>query len=147
MGKKSHGGPGVLRRLVSLALPFWPQITLTFLLSCLATPLYLLTPLPLKIVVDNIIGSQPLPGYIRFFVPQSMLPGIEMGRAVQVHLDGLEQPFSAKVSYISSEAEFTPPVIYSKQSRAKLVFMLEAVPDAAVSDQLRPGQPLDVFLD
>lgn len=84
---------------------------------------------------------------IRFYVPQARLPGIEMGRAVQVRLDGLEQPFTARVSYISSEAEFTPPVIYSKQSRAKLVFMLEAVPDAAVLSQLRPGQPLDVFLD
>lgn len=45
---------------------------------------------------------------------------------------------------LSTQAEFTPPVIYSKENRAKLVFMVEAVFDPADARNLRPGQPVDV---
>ena len=58
-------------------------------------------------------------------------------------IDGVQQSFEGKVSYISPQAEFTPPVIYSRESRAKLVFMVEADFDPAVSAELRPGQPVD----
>ena len=53
-------------------------------------------------------------------------------------------PFVGKVSYISPRAEYTPPVIFSRESRDKLVFMIESVFDPAVSANLHPGQPLDV---
>jgi HlyD family secretion protein len=52
----------------------------------------------------------------------------------------------AQVSYVASEAEFTPPVIYSNETRAKLVFLVEARPSADNSPRLRPGQPVSVTL-
>jgi HlyD family secretion protein len=48
------------------------------------------------------------------------------------------------VSFISPRAEFTPPVIYSRETRSKLVFMVEIVFDPAVAAGLHPGQPVDV---
>jgi HlyD family secretion protein len=63
-------------------------------------------------------------------------------RLEQISCDGC-QPIEARVSYVSSQAEYTPPVLYSKESRSKLVFLVEArLPKA----QLRPGQPIDVRL-
>lgn len=89
------------------------------------------------------------PGHlkIRFFVPQSLLPSIQVGNPVRVVFDGLTSEITAKIAFISPEAEFTPPVIYSKESRTKLVFMIEALPDIKAVDQLRVGQPLEVHLD
>jgi HlyD family secretion protein len=63
---------------------------------------------------------------------------------VEVTVDGVEKPFIGKVSYISPRAEYTPPVIYSRESRQKLVFMVELVFDPQVSVNLHPGQPVDV---
>src|SRR3989454_8325349 len=48
--------------------PYRWSIALLFLVSLAAAPLAIITPLPLKLVVDNIVGSQPLPGYLSFFV-------------------------------------------------------------------------------
>lgn len=84
---------------------------------------------------------------IRFFVPQSLLPTIQPGTSVRVQLDGMESQVAAKISYISPEAEFTPPIIYSKESRTKLVFMVEAIPDIQAINRLRVGQPLEVYLN
>jgi HlyD family secretion protein len=78
----------------------------------------------------------------RFYVPEAVVSGIQIGQAVEISCDGC-QPIEAKVSYVSSQAEYTPPVLYSKESRSKLVFLVEArLPKA----QLRPGQPIDVRL-
>lgn len=57
------------RRLWRQARPHWPHITGIFLLSLLATPVALLTPLPLKIVVDSVLGSHPLPGVLSGLAP------------------------------------------------------------------------------
>ena len=83
----------------------------------------------------------------RFFVPEPVLASVAPGRKISVHLDGVDRSIEATIAYVSSEAEFTPPVIYSKQNRSKLVYMVEATfpPDAA--ENLRPGQPLDVRLE
>ncbi|MEZ5066882.1 MAG: HlyD family efflux transporter periplasmic adaptor subunit [bacterium] len=83
----------------------------------------------------------------RFFVPEPVLARVAPGRNVSVHLDGLDRPLEATISYVSSEAEFTPPVIYSKQNRSKLVYMVEATFPPDVAENLRPGQPLDVRLE
>ena len=64
--------------------------------------------------------------------------------AVEVTCDGCAAPVRAKVSFIARSAEYTPPVIYSLEERNKLVFMIEARPDAA--DGLRVGQPVSVAL-
>lgn len=81
---------------------------------------------------------------VRFFAPQTMLPEFVIGQNVLVKADGNDEPISARISYIASEAEFTPPVIYSAGSREKLVFLIEARLDG--STRLRPGLPVDVTL-
>lgn len=83
---------------------------------------------------------------VRFFVPEPSLGSVHPGDPVQVRRDGSDAPLDARISYVSTQAEFTPPVIYSRETRAKLVFMVEAVFSEADAAQLRPGQPVDVFL-
>ncbi len=61
----------LLRRLLSLARPFWPYLAGILLVNLLATPVTLLTPVPVKIVVDSAIGSSPIPGFLRAVVPAS----------------------------------------------------------------------------
>ena len=81
---------------------------------------------------------------VRFFIPQAKLALIKPGAQVLVSCDGC-QVWQARVSYIANRAEFTPPVIYSKENRAKLVFLVEAKLDAQT--QLKPGQIVDVRLE
>jgi HlyD family secretion protein len=81
---------------------------------------------------------------VRAFVPQTRIGAIQPGQEVRVFVDGVAAPFVGRVSFISPQAEYTPPVIYSQESRAKLVFMVEAIFDPAIAAQLHPGQPVDV---
>ena len=81
---------------------------------------------------------------VRAFVPEAMIGMIHPGDQVRVMVDGVGEPFAGRVSYISPKAEYTPPVIYSRESRGKLVFMIEAVFDPLVASKLNPGQPVDV---
>ena len=81
---------------------------------------------------------------VRFFVPEAVLPRIQYGETVTVRCDGCTGDLTAKVSFISKTAEFTPPVIYSLEERAKLVFLIEALPTEP--GNLRVGQPVDVIL-
>jgi len=81
---------------------------------------------------------------VRFFVPETALPQIKTGQTVNVTFDGGQRAYTAAVNYISTQAEFTPPVIYSRENRAKLVYMIEARFTAADAADLRPGQPVDV---
>jgi ATP-binding cassette, subfamily B, bacterial len=60
------------RRLLRQARPYWPHIAGIFLLSLLSAPLALLTPLPLKIAVDSVVGSQPPPSLVKFLLPAAM---------------------------------------------------------------------------
>lgn len=84
---------------------------------------------------------------IRFYVSELLVSSFNLDQEVYLHIDGIEDPVKANVSYISTQAEYTPPVIYSSQSRAKLVFLLEARPVEEYALLLKPGQPLDVSLD
>jgi HlyD family secretion protein len=81
---------------------------------------------------------------VRFFVPETVLGGIEIGAEVQVSCDACPPNLTATVSFISPEAEYTPPVIYSREMRQKLVYLVEAKPGRPTA--LRPGQPVDVAL-
>jgi HlyD family secretion protein len=83
---------------------------------------------------------------VRFFVPETILPKIKPGQTVRVTFDGGNRDDSATVNYISTQAEYTPPVLYSQQNRAKLVYMIEATFSPADASHLRPGQPVDVVL-
>jgi HlyD family secretion protein len=81
---------------------------------------------------------------VRFFAPEPRLPEVKLGQTVTVTCDGCEQGLTAKVSFIARSAEFTPPVIYSLEERAKLVFLIEARPEQP--DKFRVGQPVTVML-
>jgi len=81
---------------------------------------------------------------LRFFAPQAVLPQIKYGETIQVSCDGCEKGLTARVSFIARGAEYTPPVIYSQEERAKLVFLIEARPDNP--EKFRVGQPVTVTL-
>jgi HlyD family secretion protein len=84
---------------------------------------------------------------VRFFVPQAALPRIKTGQTASVTFDGGRRAYSATVNYISTQAEFTPPVLYNRENRAKLIFMIEAKFSPEDAADLRPGQPVDVRLN
>jgi len=79
---------------------------------------------------------------VRFFVPEPALAQAAVGREVAVSCDGCPAGLTARIRFVSPQAEFTPPVIYSNDSRGKLVFMVEAEPKDPAA--LKPGQPVDV---
>jgi HlyD family secretion protein len=81
---------------------------------------------------------------VRFFVEQGRLGAVRIGQPLSVSCDGCAAPVAAEVSFISPQAEFTPPVIYSRQERAKLVFLIEARPAPGDAAKLHPGQPVEV---
>lgn len=82
----------------------------------------------------------------RFYVPERQVASLKIGQTIEVSCDGCGAPVRGAVSYVSAQAEFTPPVLYSKESRAKLVFLVEARPEPGDAARLRPGQPVDVSL-
>lgn len=83
---------------------------------------------------------------VRFFVPQAIAGALKPGRNVVLHCDGCDADVPATVSYVNNEPEYTPPVIYSNETRDKLVFMVEARPAPDGAQRLRPGQPVAVAL-
>jgi len=83
---------------------------------------------------------------VRFFVPETQLGSVKVGQRVSLACDGCGDPIDGAISFIAPQAEFTPPVIYSKDSRAKLVFLVEARPAAQDASKLHPGMPVDVKL-
>lgn len=84
---------------------------------------------------------------VRFFVPEPLVGTLAIGQPVSVSFDGAGQALPAAITYIATQAEFTPPVIYSRETRAKLVFLVEAQPSRAAAPRLHPGQPVDVRLE
>ena len=91
------------------------------------------------------VASLLPPGNVkaRFYVSEVILNQFPIGKEVQIRCDGCPAPVPAKVSYVSSQAEYTPPILYSKESRTKLVFLVEARVEGG---SLRPGQPVDVSI-
>lgn len=84
---------------------------------------------------------------LRFFVPESLVGALHLGQKLGVSFDGSGGPLSAAISFISPQAEYTPPVIYSRETRAKLVFLVEARPDPNLAERFHPGQPVEVRLE
>jgi len=83
---------------------------------------------------------------VKFYVPEPRVASVKVGQRIQVSCDGCGNAIGATVSFIAPQAEFTPPVIYSRESRAKLVFLVEARPAPEDATRLHPGQPVDVTL-
>ncbi|HEU4419287.1 MAG TPA: HlyD family efflux transporter periplasmic adaptor subunit [Planctomycetota bacterium] len=84
---------------------------------------------------------------VRTFVPETRVGAIRIGDAASVHLDGVDQPARGSVAFVSPRAEYTPPVIFSRESRSKLVFLVEIRFAPETAKQLHPGQPVDVRLE
>jgi HlyD family secretion protein len=82
----------------------------------------------------------------RFFVPETLLGKLQLGQDVTLRCDGCNAPIAARISFIATEPEYTSPLIYSKENRATLVFMIEAKPSPQDAQRLHPGQPLEVHL-
>jgi HlyD family secretion protein len=81
---------------------------------------------------------------VRFFVPEADFATLRPGDAVRVGLTGRASPLEARVTYLSPRPEYTPPILYNRDNRAKLVFMIEAALNPAAAAGLNPGQPVDV---
>lgn len=79
---------------------------------------------------------------LRLYVPEPELGRYKMGEKLAIACDGCASGQTATISFIATTAEFTPPVIYSRESRAKLVTLIEARPDEA-SLAWHPGQPIE----
>jgi HlyD family secretion protein len=80
---------------------------------------------------------------VRFFVPEPELPKLAIGDEVRVACDNCAGDLTAKIYFIATMAEYTPPVIYSMDERNKLVYLIQARPSRP--DSLRVGQPVSVF--
>jgi HlyD family secretion protein len=81
---------------------------------------------------------------IRFYVPEPALVAVLPGTRVAVTCDSCPERIAARVTFVSREAEFTPPVIFSEEERAKLVFRAEAQP--LEGPPLPVGLPVRVHL-
>jgi len=71
MLKSNSSDLTLIKRLLMEARPFWLHIIGIFMLGLVATPLALLTPLPIKIVVDNVVGTEPLPNLLTRLLPEA----------------------------------------------------------------------------
>ncbi|CAM5766130.1 HlyD family secretion protein [Bosea minatitlanensis] len=83
---------------------------------------------------------------LMLYVPETLVSGVTTGMRLDVRCDGCAAGLTATVTYVSPEPEFTPPVIYSAQTRQKLVYLVEARPDGGPQSALQPGQIVDVTL-
>jgi HlyD family secretion protein len=79
---------------------------------------------------------------VRFYVPEAEVARYRPGRTIRFACDACAPGLSARIAYVSPRPEFTPPVIFSRDSRDRLVFMVEAYPTAPT--RLMPGLPVDV---
>jgi HlyD family secretion protein len=82
---------------------------------------------------------------LRFFVPETELPKLAIGDEVKVTCDNCAADLTAKIYFIATSAEYTPPVIYSLDERNKLVYLIQARPSKP--DSLRVGQPISVYIN
>lgn len=103
---------------------------------------------------EKVAANQPVlailtPDNIRvlFYIPEPQLSTIHLGQTVSFHCDGCKNPTKATISYISPEAEYTPPVIYSEETRFNLVYLVRADMPTEIAQQFHPGQPLDIYLN
>lgn len=83
---------------------------------------------------------------LKLWVPEKAFARVRLGDELAVHCDACAPGLTARVTHVAAEPEFTPPVIYSLETRAKLVHLIEARPDGAAAARLQPGQIVDVQL-
>jgi len=81
---------------------------------------------------------------VYFFIPETDLTAIKTGMRVELRFDGLDAPRYASIIKVSSSPEYTPPVIYSRENNARLVYRIEGRLDPADATLSHPGQPVQV---
>lgn len=84
---------------------------------------------------------------IRFFVPQNIAEKLTVNQNLTIVSRSDGKKLSAHITYISTEAEYTPPIIYSNETKDKLTYMIEAYPSSVDAPLLHPGQPVEVSLE
>jgi HlyD family secretion protein len=82
---------------------------------------------------------------VRFYVPEGALDRFAAGTRVMLSCDGCGPAIPGRVRYVAPDAEYTPPVLFNRENRASMVFLVEAWPSARAT-ALHPGQPVDVAL-
>ncbi|HEV2548363.1 MAG TPA: HlyD family efflux transporter periplasmic adaptor subunit [Stellaceae bacterium] len=82
--------------------------------------------------------------FVRFFVAEPALGALHYGDPVVFLCDGCPADLAGTISFISPQAEFTPPLIYSETTKAKLVYRVEARPRSEQAPLINPGQPIEV---
>lgn len=81
---------------------------------------------------------------MRFFVPEAEVARYQAGETVHFNCDGCAAGLTARINYVSAQPEYTPPIIYSRSTRDKLVFLVEALPGESDARKLTPGLPVDM---
>jgi HlyD family secretion protein len=84
---------------------------------------------------------------VLFYLPETLLSQIKLGQTITFSCDNCNAKTQATISYISPEAEYTPPVIYSKDTRYKLVYLIRADMPKDIALKFHPGQPIDVYIN
>ncbi len=84
--------------------------------------------------------------HVIFYIPEPLLAQIHLGQIITINCENCSQLYQAKIDYISPQAEYTPPVVYSSDNNAKLVFMIRAQLLGKATETFHPGQPLQVVL-
>lgn len=84
---------------------------------------------------------------IVFFVPETILSRMSIGQNIEFGCDSCTKLYTATVNFVSTDAEFTPPVIFSRDTRDKLVYRIEAKIDESLAPQFHTGQPVDVYVN
>ena len=84
---------------------------------------------------------------VRFYVTEEDYGKLKVGTPLLVGMSGHDKPLKARVSYLSPQPEYTPPILFNRDNRSKLVFMAEGLFEPAVARDLHPGQPVDVRRD
>lgn len=102
---------------------------------------------------EQIAANQPVVSllaprnvYVVFFIPEPIRSQIAINEGITFDCDGCKQQYTATINYISPQAEYTPPVIYSRESRSKLVYRVQAKLPLSYAMKLHPGQPVEVRL-
>lgn len=98
--------------------------------------------------IQQPVASLLAPGDIKlvFYIAEPRRSEVLLDKTVYFTCDGCDRYYSASINYISPQAEYTPPVIFSRESREKLVFRIEAHLPLATAQRFYPGQPVDVYL-
>lgn len=101
---------------------------------------------------EQVAAGQPVltllpPGNVRlrFYLPPQKLARVPLGSVIGVRCSGCADGLTARITYVAPEASYAPPVLYSREGKDKLVFLVEATP-RDVAPVLHPGQPVTVRL-